>query len=1028
MSTVERGTATSENGVRAGETFEGAGLPAEAKTTLHEIVSTLGPGSSGLDLLHRDLFDSRAEVVCSALEAIGKIADQRSLRFVVKLLGSKEQSVRREAVRTLGYFRLSATAKVLSDLYKTTAEDELRCETLRSLVRIMPTNAGLLRVLRERMGSPVSSPDLSSCCAVLLISVAPDNARAVLDAAPRTVIGPVLSWGLAHPESSVSIVAEGVERYGRLNPPDRKALIELAALAGAPRSGEAVVHGVADDDAEVRSASYRALGTTMLDPSGFSAVVASFLNRTEESYALEEEALSAIDHLEKRSGDISLDSTTLTRLQKWSRELYEQLAEKQPRAGSETIELGWLILRSREYLEYYGDEEFREALVHYLKGGIYYTPEQLLMMLKKSAERVEVKHFEGYRALADVIRNRKRPGMALVVRELHLAKLGKREPFGRLIRNLRLMRLSSELSRETKSFVGKVLDWARGEKLYRLAEAALYVMAKFNAEAATARCRELLRLPVESKILAIASIRLLGELDIAELDEAIVNLLASGSDSHILLNLIDSLDALDRTPRSSILGPMIALVRTAPDIEVSRRAAQFLSARPFANLLESLTEGFERLDRGHQEVVVDLIARGGFEAAKTRNAEGLAEFLYRILRDQKSSLRGRAAALLWRLGDDFAVKVIRDLLAANEVDAKIDIVRSLEGSVDGAIAPELYPLLPAAHVALQQALRSTLCSVTDETVARSIVEAVTGAEGGVSAASDDEVSADSLRAESGIFRERQAFRFEHEFMRDLAVLFTDIKGYSAKAQVLSTMEINSLIEDYEAILLPTMESHRGKLIKRMGDGHMFIFESPLDAGLAGLRLQKALKRFNSYREERLRVVVRAGVHWGQVVQRDGDVFGNNVNIASRLESSAKPGTVLVSKATFERMDGHIQAQALGKITVKNISEPISVYELSEIEIDLPEELDPLKSSGTDTAARAAGDGPAADAGREEVEEILVDTNAVRYFARVFTGLDELCVKVEKQEASLEGVRDEIARAWKRFRELAMKAQEKGASS
>ena len=76
---------------------------------------------------------------------------------------------------------------------------------------------------------------------------------------------------------------------------------------------------------------------------------------------------------------------------------------------------------------------------------------------------------------------------------------------------------------------------------------------------------------------------------------------------------------------------------------------------------------------------------------------------------------------------------------------------------------------------------------------------------------------------------------------------------------------------------------------------MIIFQRPLDAVLAAVRMQKSLRRFNRYRDENSRVMIRIGIHSGKVVRKEkGDVLGNAVNIASRLESSANPGSILIS--------------------------------------------------------------------------------------------------------------------------------------
>ena len=175
------------------------------------------------------------------------------------------------------------------------------------------------------------------------------------------------------------------------------------------------------------------------------------------------------------------------------------------------------------------------------------------------------------------------------------------------------------------------------------------------------------------------------------------------------------------------------------------------------------------------------------------------------------------------------------------------------------------------------------------------------------------------------------------------MLFTDIVGYSKKAQALPPMQLAALLQEYERILVAVVGAHRGELVKRMGDGHLFVFTSPLSAVLAAIRVQKSLRRFNRYREEVSRVAIRIGVHCGKVVRKDGgDVLGNTVNVASRLETAAQPGSILISEELHERVKDAVHAREIGAIEVKNISGAIRVFEPYEIALDLSPDQDPLR--------------------------------------------------------------------------------------
>jgi len=302
------------------------------------------------------------------------------------------------------------------------------------------------------------------------------------------------------------------------------------------------------------------------------------------------------------------------------------------------------------------------------------------------------------------------------------------------------------------------------------------------------------------------------------------------------------------------------------------------------------------------------------------------------------------------------------------------------------------------------------------------------------AGSDDGEYAQDSEIQVDLGFQKSAYKFEKEHIVEQAVMFTDIKEYSRKAQVLNSMELTTLLHEYEGILLPIVSAHQGELIKRMGDGHMFTFDDPLNAALAGIRIQKSLKRYNSFREEKYRVTVRVGIHWGQVVRKAGDVYGNTVNIAARLESSAREGAVYVSAELQEMIKSCVISREIGPTQVKGIREPILVFEPYEIAVDLPEDRDPTRrkresAAGVEQAA-AAGAAPG-DGGRGAVpregtgpdgvppgapggggREAAVNRKLIRLLQQTFMSLNNLCLQAERGEVDVSRLRRELAKRYK----------------
>ena len=706
-----------------------------------------------------------------------------------------------------------------------------------------------------------------------------------------------------------------------------------------------ISRALADPHVEVRRAAYAAIGTEPHHASLMMDIVDRLAGSVEETPSIEDEVQQALARLAKIAPSDSIPHAVRARVMARIGDLYKQISAEGRHVSSDTHELGWLITRSKEYLEYYGNEDFKSALLRWFKGTSQDTQDDMLRLLKSTSSRVEVRHFDGYSALSDLIKNPKRTGIALVGRELTLAKMGKSRTYWHLIRLLRLsaLFLSQGARSPEAALIRTIYAWSKQEKLFRLAEAALAALAKVDAAHALSACKECLTLPLASKVLAIASLHVLRDLSPDQLEPSAVQLLSGVDDPYVTLNAIEAISVAPPSSSGELAKALLLRLTLSTSAEVRDCLARYLAEKVSLDIMEDLKEPALSGDaalRASALAVMHRRIRGGL----VPNRDGTIEFLYRVLRGEHEPSRRSAALMLWALGDDYASEVLRDFLSSGAEDGTIEILRGLEGAVREPLPAALAPLLSRGSAPLQAALRELLLH-TDEGMHEKVLALALQARGGSPDEGGEPGLADVNAPAVELRTERSSFQFERENIQDLVMFFSDIKGYSKKAEVLTHMQLSTLIQDYEKILLAHVEAHRGELVKRMGDGHMITFARPLDAVLAAIRLQKSLLRFNRYRDENSRVVIRIGIHSGKVVRKaQGDVLGNAVNIASRLESSARPGSILISEQVQESVKDAVHSREIGHITVKNISEPIRVFEPYEIALDLSPELDPLKTA------------------------------------------------------------------------------------
>ncbi len=162
-----------------------------------------------------------------------------------------------------------------------------------------------------------------------------------------------------------------------------------------------------------------------------------------------------------------------------------------------------------------------------------------------------------------------------------------------------------------------------------------------------------------------------------------------------------------------------------------------------------------------------------------------------------------------------------------------------------------------------------------------------------------------------------------------AIMFTDIVGFSRQ---MGADEIHMLrvLAIYNRVIQQAVAAHHGRVIKTMGDGFLVDFPSVVDAVQCAQQIQHQLRLYNAEKSKDEQIHIRIGIHLGDIVQRDGDVFGDGVNIASRLQALAEPDTICLSQAVYKEVEKKLSLDAvvsLGRPKLKNIAERFPVYAL-----------------------------------------------------------------------------------------------------
>jgi class 3 adenylate cyclase len=161
---------------------------------------------------------------------------------------------------------------------------------------------------------------------------------------------------------------------------------------------------------------------------------------------------------------------------------------------------------------------------------------------------------------------------------------------------------------------------------------------------------------------------------------------------------------------------------------------------------------------------------------------------------------------------------------------------------------------------------------------------------------------------------------------NLAIVFTDIKGFTERTSRQTRAEHERLLKVHEMLLAPTFKAFGGNIRKTIGDAFLVTFESPTNAVLCGIAIQDRLFRFNQTAPEADRMEVRVAINIGEVRVEANDVFGEPVNVAARLEGVAEANEVYFTEAVYLVMNkAEVPSEEIGAFDFKGVPEKIRVF-------------------------------------------------------------------------------------------------------
>src|SRR5215469_12981276 len=172
-----------------------------------------------------------------------------------------------------------------------------------------------------------------------------------------------------------------------------------------------------------------------------------------------------------------------------------------------------------------------------------------------------------------------------------------------------------------------------------------------------------------------------------------------------------------------------------------------------------------------------------------------------------------------------------------------------------------------------------------------------------------------------------------------AIVAVDVAGYSRLMGTDDVGTLRALQAQRKELIDPLIATHHGRIVKTTGDGILAEFASAVDAVGFAVAVQRGMVGRNANLPENRRITLRAGINIGDIIVEAGDIYGDGVNVAARLEALSEPGGICISADVYRQVRDKLPYEFAdrGEQTVKNITRPVHVYALDAAAVEaLPE--------------------------------------------------------------------------------------------
>ncbi len=630
------------------------------------------------------------------------------------------------------------------------------------------------------------------------------------------------------------------------------------------------------------------------------------------------------------------------------------------------------LFYAKEFLEKFADETFVHSISDYLKKETFdpnnasYT--KIKNNINETSSRIAGDYNINVKAILNLLQSTDKLERSRVAAHLNTVDFKKKHDINRLHRLLSFVSITKSV--KSMDVCHEIFRWGLQLQDRELIETSVIALGRSGHKILIKEADKTL-LPMDSKKIRMATITGLGELGHPDGIPVLVNFFSTYVyDEDIYLSIITAFEKINSKNNREVLETLLKIFVKSPSDTVKYKSGMVFAKLSSHSMIPALAKYKDSQVEKIRELLPLMIGKL-FENNDGNGKEMVQNFYYSLLKDPSLNVKINAILMLYRMGDAYSIEVLKDLFNTTDFKTLSDIILN---TIEMDSLDKIYwliNLLNNENDGIQRSVSISLTSLLEGDSKNKKIIADLIKEFRLKPFANKQIEEiDSIKEtqlDLSQAQEKDKYQFERENTKEMTILFIDITGYTKKSSSMELIEIMNYLKTYEEMAIPIFKAHFGTVVKKMGDGLMVSFPLALYASLAGIRLQEKLANYNRFKPDKEKIITRVGINTGNVAIRGNDLFGDAVNVASRMETKARPGGVLVSEATFKQVEEYVTSEDMGLIEVKGKDVPIHSYHIISISASLTDDLDPLISG--DSAIKKIPQTVSTQTTQSEIEKI-----------------------------------------------------------